>query len=75
MAVSLVPLQDLADNITISMLSSLYLTVNQSKSVSVYSTSNFYQYNNLTLVLSYATAVVVTLCSVAIGVYASTRME
>ena len=63
-------IEDLANKITISMLRSPYLTINRTSAVSIYSSCNFYQYNNVTLVLSYATAVVVTLFSVAIGVYA-----
>jgi len=63
-------IEDLASNMTISMLSNPNPTVNRTRFVSIYTPCSFYQYNNLTLVLSYTTAVVVTLCCVAIGVHA-----
>jgi hypothetical protein len=62
-------IEDLANNMTISMLSNPDLTTNRTRPVSIYTPCNSYQYNNLTLVLSDATAIIVTLCSVTIGVY------
>lgn len=63
-------IEDLADNMTISMFSNPDLMINRTRPVSIYTPCNFYQYNNLTLVLSSATAIVMTLCSVTIGVHA-----
>lgn len=62
-------IEDLANNMTISMLSNPNFTINRTRPVSIYTPCSSYQYNNHTLVLSDATAIIVTLCSVTIGIH------
>ena len=63
-------IEDLANNITISMLGSADLTVQREGPVNVTTPCNIYEYNNLNLVISYAAAIIATILSVSIGLFA-----
>ncbi|KAE9377411.1 hypothetical protein N431DRAFT_453756 [Stipitochalara longipes BDJ] len=62
-------IEDLANNITISMLSSSSLTIQQHTSVNFSTTRNQYYYNSHNLIISYAIAIFITLIATGIGLY------
>ncbi|MCJ1403048.1 hypothetical protein MMC11_006270 [Xylographa trunciseda] len=63
-------IEDLANNITISMLGNADLTVQREGPVNISIPCNVYQYDNLNLVISYTGAIIATIFSVAIGMFA-----
>ncbi|MCJ1391759.1 hypothetical protein MMC18_004624 [Xylographa bjoerkii] len=63
-------IEDLANNITISMLGNADLTVQREGPVNISTSCNVYQYDNFNLIISYTAAIIVSIFSVAIGMFA-----
>ncbi|MCJ1384047.1 hypothetical protein MMC17_007163 [Xylographa soralifera] len=63
-------IEDLTNNITISMLGDADLTVQREGPVNISTSCNIYEYDNLNLVISYTAAIIATIFSVAIGMFA-----
>ncbi|MCJ1431360.1 hypothetical protein MMC27_000711 [Xylographa pallens] len=63
-------IEDLANNITISLLSNPKFSASTTVPVSILTSGNVYQYNSKNLIISYATAICVTFVTVLVGLYA-----
>ncbi|MCJ1294770.1 hypothetical protein MMC34_006328 [Xylographa carneopallida] len=63
-------IEDIANNITISMLGNADLTVPREGLVNITTSCNVYEYNNLNLIISYTAAIIATILSVAMSMFA-----
>ena len=66
-------IEDLANNLTISMLSSANLTKNTTALITSFSTENVYRYDKHNLFISYGAVIVVTLFVLLVGLVALTK--